>query len=416
MPINLRRATPLRTPWWKLLLLVLASACINYVLVIFFQYVRVYQPAWAAPLTQLSAEYNSNYKRPPFPYTPSELFNKWDTFYYLDIAQNGYKQAPFSNVKRENWAFFPLYPLSLRLFALVGLSMDGLVIAGLLFSNVFFFLALIAWRNLFENMNVPIKHWHLFLALLVLFPLGYIYNFVFTESLFLWLSGLFFLRLEKHEYVWAAWLVGLLAVTRITGLIFLPVLLFAVWNNHTRIKSTTMQVTHVIGLSIVSLTPLFLFLTYLGALTGEPLAPLRIQAAWDNAGFVPFKTFLGYLTDYGLMLYWPHVLSILLLIGCWLIVSKRAWYLLKREKPWGQLEWSLIIASLALVFVNSSLNNRNSIFRYTTTIPYAYLLASVWLSKQQQLHFLKNGTLVVFAGLHLIFLAFFVLQIPMYGF
>ncbi len=416
MPINLRRTPPLRTPWWKLLLLVLLSAAINYALVIFFQYIRVYKPIWAQPLTDLSAQYNPDWKRPESPFTPTQLFYKWDSFFYIDIAQNGYKQAPFSALQRQNWAFFPLYPAVVRLVGALAPSVDGLLLAGMLASNVLFFLALLCWRNLFAKLNVPITHWHLFLALLLLFPVAYVYHFVFTESLFLLLSGLFFLQLEKHQYVRAAWLVGLLTITRITGLIFLPVLLFAVWNNHTQAKSTATQVAHGIGLSLIGLTPVFLFLTYLGAITGEPLAPLKIQAAWDNAGFVPFKTFLGYLTDYGLSAYWPHVLSIVLLVLSWFILSRRSWQLIKREKPLSALEWSLILASAALVFVNSSLQNRNSIFRYTTTIPYLYLLAAVWLSKQQQLQFLKYGVLALFIGLHILFLGFFVLQIPMYGF
>ena len=60
-----------------------------------------------------------------------------DTGYYIDIAEHGYEAAPFSAATGANWAFFPGYPLLLRLFA-HGRSPEFYLVAGWCLSLLFF--------------------------------------------------------------------------------------------------------------------------------------------------------------------------------------------------------------------------------------------------------------------------------------
>lgn len=423
MHINLKPSRHPKTAWWKLLLLVIFSAGINYALVLGLQYARVHNISQLQPLLHIADQYNPDYQIPNEPYSPIALFNKWDSFFYVDIAQNGYTDKTFNTYKRENWAFYPLYPGFIRLTAVVSNYLSDkdatnfLLIIGMLFSNVFFFLALITWQKVFRYLRISQQQWHLFLALLLLFPVSYVYHFVFTESLFLFLSGVFLLQLAKHNYLKSAWVLALLTITRITGIIYLPVLLISFWFNHAKEHQPLRQLAWVIGFTVIALTPFLLFHTYLGAITGEPMAAFRILKAWDNAGFVPFNTFIGYLNDYGPTIYPPHFLSIALLAGGWVLVLNKSWKTIKQEIPYGSLQWGLLLSTMALLLANSSIQNRNSIFRYTTTIPYLYLLFSEYLLNIPSLRNLIIGaTLCIFGCLHVLFLAFFMWQIPIYSF
>src|SRR5438094_880947 len=65
-----------------------------------------------------------------------------DTGFYIDIAQRGYKAAPYSPAVGTNWAFFPAYPLLLRLLV-HGRSEDTYLVAGFLLSLFFYGLSIL---------------------------------------------------------------------------------------------------------------------------------------------------------------------------------------------------------------------------------------------------------------------------------
>ncbi|MEI7850177.1 MAG: mannosyltransferase family protein, partial [Chloroflexota bacterium] len=66
------------------------------------------------------------------------MWTKWDSQYYVDIATNGYWFRP---EQQSNVAFFPVYPLLMRL---VGSLVQGnVILAGFIISNLAFFIALI---------------------------------------------------------------------------------------------------------------------------------------------------------------------------------------------------------------------------------------------------------------------------------
>lgn len=116
----------------------------------------------------------------------SPLLNPWTTFdsrHFLLIAQDGY--TPYRA------AFFPLYPLLLRVFAGTGASQNTLALAGVLLSN-FAFLVALGWLFALtrDEWGEGVARRALWLE--AFFPSAAFGAAVYSESLFLALSiGLF---------------------------------------------------------------------------------------------------------------------------------------------------------------------------------------------------------------------------------
>ena len=68
------------------------------------------------------------------------VWGRWDAVHYLDIATQGYRGT--------NMAFFPLYPLLIRI---VGSLAGNHLVAGLLISNASFFFGLLYLYKLLEH-------------------------------------------------------------------------------------------------------------------------------------------------------------------------------------------------------------------------------------------------------------------------
>ena len=191
-----------------------------------------------------------------FPY-PRELFDfglpqvtsalaNFDGIHYLKIASRGYGQ----------WeqAYFPLYPLLIKLFTFV---LKNELIAGLIISNVAFLIGVVVILNGFDKLTAgsvkdPVKTksrrnasldssvvpplaglpqndtgWW-FTIFLLTFPTSFFFGAVYTEGLFFLLLVLTLYFLKKERY----WLVGLFAIlaslTRLIG-VFLVIPIALHW-------------------------------------------------------------------------------------------------------------------------------------------------------------------------------------------
>ncbi len=406
------------TAWWKLLFLTLASAGLNYLLAFGLMQVRIEKPTWAMPIIELAEKSNPEEIISEKQSTISEVFYKWDTYYYVTIARDGYDTVAFNTNKRYNWAFFPLYPAILKsITSIPGVpqTTQSYLVIGMILSNIFFFCGLLVWKRLANLLQMTQAQWNFFLLFLLFFPLSYVYHMVFTESLFFFVSSLALYLIAKHKYLPAAWVVGLAAVTRITGIFLVPLLLYAYYRDQMKERIGAPQVAWLGGLTIITLTPIALFFNYLAALTGELLAPLKIQAAWNNDGFVPFSSFIGYLKDYGLTFHQDHGLSILLLLLSWALLIYAAVITYSKRTVINRTQALLLFFSIALVFINSSINSRSSIFRYTTTIPYLFVVLGYIFSKGM-MRIMAVPILSILLLFHVLFFAFFLWKIPIYGF
>ncbi len=81
---------------------------------------------------------------------PLDIWARWDTGWYLDVIGNGYRVQGSAASAQSNFAFFPLYPETVK--ALAGLlpasarTVEAQLLIGVLLSNVLFLAALILLR------------------------------------------------------------------------------------------------------------------------------------------------------------------------------------------------------------------------------------------------------------------------------
>lgn len=156
---------------------------------------------------------------------PIDLWARWDSVWYLTIAEQGYHGAA------ETLAFWPLYP---ALVAAVGGVLGGHdLAAGVLLSSASLLGALI----LLERLGVRLvgaasaRRAVLYLAL---FPTAFFFGAVYSESLYLLLAVAAFLLAERGRFLPAGVVCGLAILTRVAGVALLPALALIAWRSGQR--------------------------------------------------------------------------------------------------------------------------------------------------------------------------------------
>lgn len=211
----------------------------------------------------------------------------WDSYWYLDIAKNGYSAAK-NAAGQANYAFFPLYPMLVKFVGI--LTNHRYFIAGVVLSNLFlliacFLLYRLVWLESGKNTALNT------ITYLFVFPVSFIFSGVFTESLYLMLAIGCFYAARKSQW----WLVGvlgcLLSLTRSLGvLILLPMLYEYLLERQFNLRQVRFNILYLL------LIPcgLALFSAYNYWLVGDPFAFKSIQSAsgWDRGATNPLTVIL----------------------------------------------------------------------------------------------------------------------------
>ena len=207
-----------------------------------------------------------------------DIWGVWDSFWYMDIVQNGYSMASRLSYLPEqtNLAFFPLYPLLVKLLGNV--LGDRYFLAGLLISNGCLLLACYLLYQL-----VRLEHGRKIarraVKYLFLFPVSFILSGFFTESLYLCLTLLCF-YLARQRHWWLAGICGAaLSATRTLGVLIAIPLAF----EYLRSRRFKLRNIRWNGLFLL-LVPLGLaaFCAYSYQITGDFLFFKTNQAAWGR--------------------------------------------------------------------------------------------------------------------------------------
>ena len=196
-----------------------------------------------------------------------DVWARWDSDWYLRIAEDGYAPAPSSTP-----AFFPLYP---ALVAALGRGLAGhYVLAGVLLSLA----ACLAAFALLHRLALPrlgpegARRAVLYLAL---FPTSLFLQAVYAESLFLALVLAAFLLAERGRFAGAGVAAGLALLTRPVGIALLPALALLAWRAPERGRALAGLAT---ALPVGAAYPLLL-----GLWIDEPFAFLRAQEGiWER--------------------------------------------------------------------------------------------------------------------------------------
>lgn len=203
---------------------------------------------------------------------------RWDSGWYVGIAESGY-QAPPTRVGQEtNHAFFPLYPLLMRGVARVtGLETSR---AGALVSA----LALLLATALFARwVSGRFGEERVRPALLVflLLPTSFFFAAVYSESLLVFLSLAAVLATEQRRDARAV-LAGLLAgLTRVSGLVLAPYLFLSSWRARRAAgEPGTRALLHAVLVGASPLAGFGLFCLYFHQQFGDAFLFVRAQHNW----------------------------------------------------------------------------------------------------------------------------------------
>lgn len=200
-----------------------------------------------------------------------------DGVYLLGIAAQGYHLEPIK-LGFLDWAFFPLYPLVVRVASI--LTLGNVALAGVLVSNLAFVAAMPLLYLLAEprlGHDGAVKS----LAFVALAPGADAFAMAYTDSLFLLLAAGCFVAAERGRWAWMSALLFLATLTRPQGVLLALPLLLLLWRSDG--FSWPRSWPRVAWLASAP-AALAAFAAYLGATVGDPLGMLHAQQAWTDIG------------------------------------------------------------------------------------------------------------------------------------
>ncbi len=260
-----------------------------------------------------------------------DMVQIWDGRWYRDIAENGYPSTlPRSSdgVDYNAWAFFPVFPMLVRVvmatglpFSLAASAVNLLVGAGA---------ALVIWR-LFSQLS---GHAHdrlavLAVALWCVLPPAPVLQVAYTEALAALLLGATLLLLVQRRYTWCVPVVLLLGLTRAIGAALVVVVLWhglSRWRAHAHDPWTRRSRLTFGSLLAATALSALLWPAIVGVTTGVPRAFFLTQAAWgQNPSDGPFVPWIAGAWDR------LGITGVLLLLG---VVAGGIHFLVGRHTAW----------------------------------------------------------------------------------
>ncbi len=205
---------------------------------------------------------------------------RWDSGWYVNLAEAGYWDPPTRVGQETNHAFFPLYPGLMRV--LVRTTGIETSLAGNLISAASLLAALVLFaewtrRRFGEARVVPA------VLVLLLFPTSFFFAAVYTEALVLALSLAAVVALESDRRLLSA-VAGVLAgLTRITGIVLAPYLALVSWRRSRETGVPAGRAAWRAALAGASpLAGFGIFCLYFWRRFGDPLLFVKAQHNWSG--------------------------------------------------------------------------------------------------------------------------------------
>ncbi len=161
--------------------------------------------------------------------TPNALwdaFARYDAGWYHGIASKGYVYGAGG---RNNLAFFPLYPMTMRAGGtLLGSRQEDFYFAGVVVSWLAFAAAMVVLYKL-ARLYLDERAAMRSLLYAAIFPFAYFFGMVYSESLFLLgLVGSAY-AFRTRQWAWGALAGAAMTATRVTGVMAVPGLAWIAW-------------------------------------------------------------------------------------------------------------------------------------------------------------------------------------------
>lgn len=195
----------------------------------------------------------------------------WDGDWLVGIARDGYHLAPAASTGYHDYAFFPLYPMLVRLLALPSQGMTGFVAVALnlvLFAVALALLVRLARPHLGERRAIRAA------ALLALFPFSFVYSMAYSETLTLVMVVVSFLAAEANQALRTGVFFGLASLTRAQSAFYLiPLALASRWAGPHRWRWLALGLGPLATLA---------YLGWVATFTGRLNGYLESYAAWGR--------------------------------------------------------------------------------------------------------------------------------------
>lgn len=213
---------------------------------------------------------------------------QWDTGWLLHIAREGYTNL-------ADTAFFPLYPLVVRLahrFTGIGFAVSGVAL------SLFFFLIAIYVLGLWLFNQFGLRTAYLGMALLVFFPTSFYFRAAYTESMFLAFVLLAVYASSRGHFVTAGIVTSFASLTRNTGLFVCAILVVDyVYQRNMGLQFWTREWWQRIDRKalVLVLPPLTFagYLLWLQSHTGHAFAFMLAQQYWHRTYLPPWRTLMA---------------------------------------------------------------------------------------------------------------------------
>ena len=358
---------------------------------------------WLLPTARQVLQTNDLYKNDPYT-LHGLLFSwyRWDVLHYVNISFQGYKDTP-------DVAFFPLWPLLQHYTGLLlgGHYPDSYYFAGLLLSNLFFYLALVLLYRLIANDFTPAVARRT-LIYLTFTPYGLFFFAGYTESLFLLLCVATFLLLQRGRPLdwWYAGLLGFLAsLTRSTGLM-LVVPFLIIYLQHFWMPSASKSAfnRHSWKEKLNALVPILLlplgllvYILYLYYTRGDPFILTSQEAQWQRHFSLPWNTVaLLFSTLLVPPAFWLNLILLVYTLFP-LVVLGLGW----KRIPLHYRLFALAMIAFVLSFPITYINPLTSQPRYLLIIFPIFVILAIW-GKAPRFHWCYITTSVILFSFNVI--------------
>jgi hypothetical protein len=220
------------------------------------------------------------YFHPEFRSTLAVL-TAWDGRWYEQVARNGYLLVPGH---QSDPAFFPLYPVLLRLGAHFGISYAD---AGIAISNVLLLGGLYVFYRLGREF-LPERDALRASILAAIAPMGFTFSMVYPESVVFTAMALAGLAAVRERWLLCAACGAVAALARPQGALIVIPVLAAVQHAWPRLEPRVRGLA--LGAAAAPVAALLAFPIYLGDVLGNPDAWSKAERAWGRSfrldGFV----------------------------------------------------------------------------------------------------------------------------------
>jgi len=319
----------------------------------------------------------------------NELWNQWDTKWYIEIAEHGYINT---GEGRLSITFLPLYPWLIRLLAT--LSRDYLASA-LVISNVSFIFALILFYKLVRvdfSQEIALRT----ILFFSIFPTSYFLHAGYAESLFLVLALTSIFLLRKGMWFGGA-LAGMFAsFTRFNGLTLFP---FFIIEYLTAKKFSLKTVKYDILWALLILVGFGFYLLLNYRISGNPFYFKAVfeEVMWERAS-LPWAGLIDAINRFHRYQLADWATEGFIVIAFWIF------NLVVLSTSLNKIRLSYKIFAWLNFFLMTTASIWSSLPRYSLMILPIFIVLARW-GKNPAINYLIT---FIFLSLHLIFLALFV--------